>query len=467
MTDIYTIKSLIKRKVLISELELEVSNQKREEVEFLIVASQNCLNAIKVKIKEKSQITKKFKSQLTNEDREHLKIQVSEISNAIKQLESELKENESKLCEILARIESDKTPIQFKTQKAEQKSAGEPLFSVIQAHDDWVTEWMQFLSEFESHSSYHRPEWLRVLSDYSNFELLFFVLKIDNKIVAGVPMLFMESHMFGNNMISLPYVNYGGVLAYCSEQTSSLLNHIREWATTQNIDYFEFRTTIPGLNFPVKSEKCSMILSLPTTNTQLEEQLTAKVRAQCKKASTYKPKVLFGGLELLADFYNVFSRNMRDLGTPVYSKSIFRKILKENETNSFLCVVKINDKPVSAAFLTGYRDMLEIPWASTLGSANKYDANMWMYRSILQKAIDLGYEYFDFGRTTRNSNTYKFKKQWGAKPIDHHWYYLLESDVIPQTNPNNPKYRFFIGIWKRLPVWLTNIVGPYVVKNIP
>jgi hypothetical protein len=158
---------------------------------------------------------------------------------------------------------------------------------------------------------------------------------------------------------------------------------------------------------------------------------------------------------------------MRDLGTPVYGKSLFKKILLEKKIDSFICIVKIDNKPVSVALLTGYRDMLEIPWASTLQSANKYDANMWMYRMILKQAIDLGYKHFDFGRTTRGSNTYKFKKQWGAKPIDHYWYYLTNSESMPETNPDNPKYRFFIAIWKRLPVWLANIVGPYIVKNIP
>ena len=136
---------------------------------------------------------------------------------------------------------------------------------------------------------------------------------------------------------------------------------------------------------------------------------------------------------------------MRGLDTPVYGKSIFKKILHENKINSFLCVVKINNKHVSVALLKGYRDMLEIPWASTLESANKYDANMWMYRMILKQAIDVGYKYFDFGRTTRASNTYKFKKQWRAKPVDHHWYYLVKSDSMPETNPDNPKYRFFIA----------------------
>ena len=46
---------------------------------------------------------------------------------------------------------------------------------------------------------------------------------------------------------------------------------------------------------------------------------------------------------------------------------------------------------------------------------------MWMYRMILKRAIDLGYGYFDFGRSTTDANTYKFKKQWGAQPIAHHW----------------------------------------------
>jgi FemAB-related protein (PEP-CTERM system-associated) len=210
-----------------------------------------------------------------------------------------------------------------------------------------------------------------------------------------------------------------------------------------------------------------MILPLPFNDANLESALGAKLRAQCKKAAMHDPEVTFGGLELLDQFYYVFSTNMRDLGTPVYSKKFFEKILQEKKISSFICIVKVKNKPVSAAFLTGYRDMLEIPWASTLRAANKYDSNMWMYRMILKRAIELEYRFFDFGRSTKYSNTYKFKKQWGAKPVDHHWYYLIDSDSMPEINTDNPKYRIFIAIWKRLPVWIANIIGPYIVKRIP
>ncbi|MBT1450645.1 FemAB family PEP-CTERM system-associated protein [Glaciecola sp. XM2] len=467
MTYINTAKSLVKRKISVSELEVDLSKQEREEIELLVVASQKCLKNIKFKIKEKSKITQKFKNQLSEQERAGLKIQVAEISGEIKHTESELKEREFRLCEILSASKAQQLPIQFTVSKTEQFRTAPLTFAVLQLQDEWEVQWSQFLSEIEQHSAYHRPQWLQVLSDYSGFEVFLFVLKLDDKIVAGVPMLFMKSFLFGKSMVSVPYVNYGGMVSYSSELTTKLFAHMKNWATEQNIDYFEFRTTSPELNLPVKSEKSSMVLRLPSTNAQLEEQLTAKVRAQYKKANAYKPQVVFGGLELLNDFYKVFARNMRDLGTPVYSKALFMKILQNEDISSFLCVVKINNEPVSVAFLTGYRDMLEIPWASTVKSANKYDANMWMYRMILQKAIDLGYEYFDFGRSTIDASTYKFKKQWRAQPIAHHWYYLLKSGELPQTNPNNPKYRFLIAVWKRLPVWLANIIGPHIVKSIP
>lgn len=143
-----------------------------------------------------------------------------------------------------------------------------------------------------------------------------------------------------------------------------------------------------------------MILPLSQSDENLEMVLDAKTRAQYKKAALHTPQIMFGGAELLDEFYHVFSINMRDLGKPVYSKSIFARILLEQGIRSFICIVKINNKPVSVAFLNGYRDMLKIPWASTL-----------------KTAIELDYQYFDFGRSIKNANTYKFKKQWGTKPV--------------------------------------------------
>ena len=93
---------------------------------------------------------------------------------------------------------------------------------------------------------------------------------------------------------------------------------------------------------------------------------------------------------------------------------------------------------------------------------------MFMYRSILREAINRQYQFFDFGRSTKEASTYKFKKQWGA--IEHalHWHYWTRDDNdLPEINPDNPKYKLVIRAWQMLPVFITRIIGPLISKNLP
>ncbi|MGB0129445.1 MAG: peptidoglycan bridge formation protein FemAB, partial [Rhodocyclaceae bacterium] len=91
-----------------------------------------------------------------------------------------------------------------------------------------------------------------------------------------------------------------------------------------------------------------------------------------------------------------------------------------------------------------------------------------MYWSALKYACDAGFCTFDFGRSTHGEGTFKFKQQWGAEPEQSYWYYWLnEGQPLPQLNPGNPKYRLAIDIWRKLPVPLTKIIGPRIVRNIP
>ena len=460
-------KQLIRKKMYLNELEISLTEKESEAADKIMVLSRLHLKKIKKKVKEKSEITKQFKNDLDDAERSNLKSLVKSASQEIKDLESELKAFELELGSIIAKNDVETVPLQFQLPKSNKEIHGTVVFEVLNSNDKWTNKWRCFLDKFSAHSNYHRPEWLNVLHDYSGFELYLFALSVDGELVAGVPALFMKSRLFGEGMVSVPYVNYGGVLSISEDSSIRLLSEIKSWMVGRGVDFFELRMTQPGLAFPVKEQKCSMILNLPESDQKLEDSLGAKVRAQYKKALENDVSVAFGGIELLDEFYYVFCRNMRDLGTPVYSKSLFERILKEESITSSICIVKLDNKPVSVAFLTGYRDVLEIPWASTLRSANKYSVNMYMYRTILKKAIELGYEFFDFGRSTKDSSTYRFKKQWGAKPFEHFWYYLISSGDVPETNPDNPKYRLAISVWQRLPVWLTNIIGPPIVKNIP
>jgi FemAB-related protein (PEP-CTERM system-associated) len=178
--------------------------------------------------------------------------------------------------------------------------------------------------------------------------------------------------------------------------------------------------------------------------------------------------VRFGGEELLDDYYLVFSRCMRDLGTPVYKKHFFRTIVETFPKEAMLSVVSLNGMPLAAGLLYGFRNTLEIPWAASDRRFSRLAPNMLLYSAVLEFACREGFREFDFGRSSVDSGTYRFKLQWGAQPRQLHWYYwLAEGQSIPELNPDNPKFKAAISVWRHLPLTVTNLIGPHIVKYLP
>lgn len=291
----------------------------------------------------------------------------------------------------------------------------------------------------------------------------------NDHILGILPLVQLKSRLFGNFVVSMPFFNYGGVLANNLETSEKLIQAAGQWADEIGAQHIELRHLKPiGMTLPRREDKVSFWLPLPDDVEQLWNSFKPKVRAQIRRPAELKPKTRFGGEELLDDFYQVFAHNMRDLGTPVYGKRFFRQMLNAQGGRGRLVVVYLDRKPVGCAFLLGFRERMEIPWASTVRVTNAVGINMLMYWTVLQYAVREGYKVFDFGRCSKDSGTYRFKRQWGAKPIPLVWEYRLASEqMLPQLNPDNPKFRFLIAVWQRLPVWLTKLLGPPIVKSLP
>jgi serine/alanine adding enzyme len=413
-----------------------------------------------------------------------------EISRQFKHLEKNSAEHRELLLamqEISERITATEKGIklaeEFEQKKPEPTLAEAPQnpFSLIDPNSLWqgsfsckllgapeFSRWDIFVSQHNT-SGYHRSCWFDLIKKSFGHDTVILIAQDEQgNIIGGLPLTFFSSKLFGQFAISIPYLNYGGVVSRYLNVAQHLIAYAQEVRAAKNLSHIEVRTMQAGLADNSLDKKVSMVLELPVSDEQLDKNLGAKVRAQYKKADEFEPSVKTGKLELLEDFYNVFSRNMRDLGTPVYSKKWFANILKDANVKATLLVVYMDKKPVATGFLVGHGNMLEIPWASTIQSANAKNANMWMYRQILSFAIKEGYSFFDFGRSTLGAGTYKFKKQWGAVAYPHHWYYVLPNgEQKPELNPDNPKYKLIIFVWKLMPIWLTQLIGPHLIKHIP
>jgi FemAB-related protein (PEP-CTERM system-associated) len=159
---------------------------------------------------------------------------------------------------------------------------------------------------------------------------------------------------------------------------------------------------------------------------------------------------------------------MRDLGTPVYTRALFEEVLRTFPGRAHLIVVRLKGEPIAAGLTFRTREMVEIPWASSIRDFNSLCPNHLLYWHALETAVTDGATIFDFGRSTPGEGTFKFKEQWGAEPVALHWeYWLASGDQLPDASPKNPKFKLMIETWKRLPLWVANAIGPRVVRDIP
>jgi FemAB-related protein (PEP-CTERM system-associated) len=329
--------------------------------------------------------------------------------------------------------------------------------------------WDQFVSLHPQATSYHLSGWQQVLHKAFGHTSHHLVAKRGARVVGVLPLVQLKSALFGNFMVSMPFLNYGGVLAHDDAARTELLDHAVTLAKALTCSHLELRETTPSLSWPMRTDKVSMWLPLPANQDALWAQIGSKLRAQIKKGTGHGLTFEVGGVALLDDFYRVFSTNMRDLGTPVYAKRFFEIVLKQAPGTPELVVGKDpQGRAVAGALVLRHGDRMEVPWASTLREANSLNANMALYWTMLSHAREAGCTTFDFGRSTVDASTHRFKKQWGAHAVPLYWHYwMADGKAIPQINPGNSKYRLAIAAWKHLPLTMANQMGPRISRSVP
>lgn len=331
--------------------------------------------------------------------------------------------------------------------------------------------WDAFVLASDHSYCYHQSGWKDVIEKTFGHRTFYLLSEDESKNINGIlPLVQLKSSLFGNFLVSLPYFNYGGACVSNREALHSLLSDAEYLARETNAEHIELRHTEPLYpNLPVKTNKVTMRLSLPEDAQTLLKSFPAKLRSQIKRAKKEGMVAIINKMDALDHFYAVFSRNMRDLGTPVYSKSFFRNILEFFPESTWISTVYTKEGlPVASGFLVGFKEHFEIPWASSLRKYNALSPNMLLYWSVLEFACKARCRVFDFGRSTPEEGTYRFKAQWGAKPVQLYWHYWLKNGgALPELNPKNPKFQLAIRLWRTLPVPLTRVLGPMIVKNIP
>ena len=340
----------------------------------------------------------------------------------------------------------------------------------VVVHDRPSRESEEYVAAHRDASAYHSRVWLDVIHRAFGHDTMYLVAESAGAVCGVLPLVFFSSRLFGRFTVSVPFVNYGGIVSDSEEIARALLDRAIDETRRTGGAHLELRHCDRQMfsELAPRRHKVAMELSLATTVEQQWQALDRKLRNQVRKAEKSGLVTEAGGAELLSAFYDVFARNMRDLGTPVYGVSFFREVLSALPDRSRVLCVRHEGRPVAASIVHWSKGRIEVPWASALREFNPLCPNVLLYWTMIQWAIDRRCAMFDFGRSTPDEGTFQFKRQWGAAPRQLVWeYWTAPGHETPDLSPKNPKFGLAVHAWQRLPVSLSRALGPLIVRNIP
>ena len=338
----------------------------------------------------------------------------------------------------------------------------------IEAFRGPAAEWDDFVRARDGWTHFHLHGWQRVMKGALGHQCIYLAARKERNELSGVlPLVRVRSLLFGHFLVSMPFLNYGGPLGD-EESIRALVTHACDSARRDGVKLLELRspTSLP-IELPVSHRKITVLLDLPEGDPDdLWRRLDAKVRSQVRRPQKEGVTVRFGP-DQVEPFFEVFSRHMRDLGTPTQSLRLFRLISTVFPDDAWFGCAYLDDKPIAcgAGFLWGRE--FEMTWASSLREHSRIAPNMLIYWSFMQRAVQQEVRVFNFGRCTPGSGTHKFKRQWGGhdQPL---WWYSQSSIAGAKTpSPDDGAYSWGPRIWQKLPESVANVLGPRIVRYIP
>ncbi|MCB1799245.1 MAG: FemAB family PEP-CTERM system-associated protein, partial [Gammaproteobacteria bacterium] len=273
--------------------------------------------------------------------------------------------------------------------------------------------------------------------------------------------------LFGHSLISVPFCVYGGVLADDEQVRMALEAHAVQLAERLGVDHLEVRN-----DHPVRDDWPRKDQLYVTFRRELSPDHEANMNAIPRKQRAMVRKGIKAGLvgevdDDIEHLYRAYSESVRNLGTPVFPKAHFRAIRVEFGDDVDVVTVRHRGDVVASVMNYYFRDQVLPFYGGGISAARELAANDFMYWEVMRRAVERGCRLFDFGRSKVDTGSYSFKKHWGFEPQPLSYeYHLVRATQIPDLNPNNPKYRVFINAWKRLPIGVSRMIGPWLAKGL-
>jgi FemAB-related protein (PEP-CTERM system-associated) len=330
--------------------------------------------------------------------------------------------------------------------------------------------WDDYVLGHPQSTVFHLTSWKRVIERIFGYKAHYLFVEENGMIRGVLPLFLVTSPIQGRSLMSLPFAVYGGVCAD-DEHTARLLRAAAcRLAEDRNVDYLELREqhqSISDDGFVTKDLYYSFDLQFPNSIDKLLTSFPRDTRYMIRKAEKNGLRSELG-TQHLDIFYDIFAHSYHNLGTPVFPKRLFEVVLEEFGERCELMTIWRETKAVAAVLSFRFRDWIVPYYGGSYLESRQFAANNFMYWQVMKRGMETGARFFDFGRSKLNTGAYAFKTQWNMRqrPLPYQ-FFLVRRKTMPNFSPENPKFEASIALWRAMPVGLTKMLGPKVIRWFP
>ncbi len=336
-----------------------------------------------------------------------------------------------------------------------------------------ASSWDNFVGGQASASFCHTSGWQRVVEKTWKHRQQSLIAERDGKICGVLP-LFEVRGWFGSMLVSTPNGVYGGVVAEDAVSHQALIEAAKSLAVELQVDYLELRDAQPNDFGVTRAEFLEQTLyvsferPIAGNDEELMKSFPGDVRRMIRLGEKQGFTSSLGREELLDEFYALYAANVRRLGTPVFPKKLFAEFLHEFPTNSDILLIRHQRQTAAAVMNFYFRDTVMPYYSGSNPAFYRAGINNFLYRELMRLSAARGFSRFDFGRSKLGTGACEFKRGWRmTERILPYKFFLVRAKQMPNLNPTNPKFNLMIETWKHMPLWLTKLIGPKIVRNFP
>jgi FemAB-related protein (PEP-CTERM system-associated) len=331
--------------------------------------------------------------------------------------------------------------------------------------------WDRFVEAMPAGTFFHRAGWAKVIETAFGHATHYSFTERDGAITGVLPLGRVKTWLFGDTMISSPFCVYGGPLAADAESEAALIAHAESLLVRTGASALEFRHLGSAADAVAIGwiERPDLYVTFRKTfagdHQRNMQAIPRKQRAMVRKG-------IQNGLLSIANrdvrvLHRIYAESVRNLGTPVFSRRYFQILMDVFGDAADIVTILDREAPIASVMNFYFRDEVLPYYGGGSAAARARAGNDFLYWETMRRAAERDSRIFDFGRSKIGTGSFSFKHNWGFEPEKLHYRFRLKpGETIPELNPLNPKYRMFIAAWKRLPLPVANVLGPFVVRGV-